>query len=748
MEKVEDVFTTEQRASYEMLSIPLAAYKLAGERIITLLVSDGLCELVGISRKKLMQHFDSNMFGNVHPDDVETLAQIGYRFAKEEGSYDVIYRTKLYGKEEYRYVQTVGKYQNINKKDRVAFLVYTDITGTKNNIWSNLKEVNNPKVDFLNDHMGPMAVIAENDNRLIYYNQAITRIIPPRRIFDSGITFQQFFFPDFINGIEGLLDVVNGGTRVVVEPYTERNIEVSVISSLWNKERVFVVYFYEVESEVPDDADETILRHRRMAFNNIMFAGKQEGFSYSKNGNQNFRVWNLSRNQLFYSQNQMDLLFGEMNNYVYDDYISMLKKLCKENEDIEFLKLCKRERILLLFQSAEYPKTRILNLNTNHGMIYLSLEFIMMQSPDTGEIYIKIWEENVTDKEIIRNLATKAVENEYNFLAYMDVLADRCWVIGGKESGFIEKSPCFKISDSFRSIEFLQSVGAILNRKIINIDELIQFVMENVNENDSYVETRQIPDGSIKTIQIESLDTDWKKFYFRISDVTHVLLKEKEREKELEAIKNEVLKANENLQEAVLKERKKVEAILMQTVLAVSKALDAKDPYTCQHSERVAKYASEIARKLNWSASKVNDIYNISLVHDIGKMGIPDSVLMKASSLTVEEYEMIKNHVLIGSNILKEFTAIQNLYEGILYHHERYDGLGYVFGLEGENIPIEARIIGIADSVDAMYSTRPYREKQKISFIINELIEGKGKQFDPALVEIMMELIEEGLLLL
>ena len=207
--------------------------------------------------------------------------------------------------------------------------------------------------------------------------------------------------------------------------------------------------------------------------------------------------------------------------------------------------------------------------------------------------------------------------------------------------------------------------------------------------------------------------------FFVYSDVSQILLKEKEKGRETEAEKMEALEANEHLKVAVLKERKKVEAILMQTVLAVTKALDAKDVYTCQHSERVAIYASEIARKLNWSQNRVNDIHSISMVHDVGKMGIPDSILMKPSSLTKEEYEMIKEHVVIGSNILKDFTAIKNIYEGILYHHERYD---------------------------AMYSTRSYRKKQSVEFIIKELTEGKGKQFDPALVDIMLELIKLGLL--
>jgi HD-GYP domain-containing protein (c-di-GMP phosphodiesterase class II) len=217
-------------------------------------------------------------------------------------------------------------------------------------------------------------------------------------------------------------------------------------------------------------------------------------------------------------------------------------------------------------------------------------------------------------------------------------------------------------------------------------------------------------------------------------------------ENEFKLKETEVLEANKHLHKAVKAERRKVETILVQTVLSISNALEAKDPYTCQHSERVARYASEIARSLKWGRKRIHDIYNISLVHDIGKIGIPDAVLMKPSALTLDEYERIKKHVEIGSNILKDFKAIDKIHEGILYHHERYDGKGYLFGLKGEEIPIEARIIGIADAVDAMYSTRFYREKQSVEYIVEELSAGRGKQFDPQLVDIMLHLINTGLL--
>ena len=184
----------------------------------------------------------------------------------------------------------------------------------------------------------------------------------------------------------------------------------------------------------------------------------------------------------------------------------------------------------------------------------------------------------------------------------------------------------------------------------------------------------------------------------------------------------------------------------MQTVLSISNALDARDPLTRSHSQRVAQYSTEIAKRLGWSKERVENFYNLALVHDIGKIGISDAVLQKEGKLTAEEYRQIQAHVDIGGFILKDFSAIDKVSEGALYHHERYDGKGYSRGLAGEEIPIEARIICIADAIDAMNSTRPYRARQSEAYICAELVRESGKQFDPNLVEVLLAMICEGLL--
>ena len=150
------------------------------------------------------------------------------------------------------------------------------------------------------------------------------------------------------------------------------------------------------------------------------------------------------------------------------------------------------------------------------------------------------------------------------------------------------------------------------------------------------------------------------------------------------------------------------------------------------------------AKELGYDEDACEELRKTAMLHDIGKIGIPDKVLNKPDKLTDEEYETMKSHVVRGAEILKNFTLIDNVQEGALYHHERYDGRGYVHGLKGEEIPLNARIIGIADAFDAMTANRVYRKRLDLEHVLNELRKGRGTQFDPKLVDIMLRLVEDG----
>lgn len=190
--------------------------------------------------------------------------------------------------------------------------------------------------------------------------------------------------------------------------------------------------------------------------------------------------------------------------------------------------------------------------------------------------------------------------------------------------------------------------------------------------------------------------------------------------------------------------QKEYQTIIDQFLRAFAKTIDAKDTYTNGHSIRVAYYSKELAKRMNLSAEEQERVYYIALMHDIGKIGIPDSILKKAAKLTDEEMDVIKTHPVIGGEILKDCTALTGISEGARYHHERYDGNGYCEGLKGNNIPLVARIIGVADSYDAMSNARCYRRALDKDIIIRELKNGAGSQFDPEIVPIMLQMMAEN----
>jgi len=175
--------------------------------------------------------------------------------------------------------------------------------------------------------------------------------------------------------------------------------------------------------------------------------------------------------------------------------------------------------------------------------------------------------------------------------------------------------------------------------------------------------------------------------------------------------------------------------LLVGLTRSLTAALDAKDSYTFGHSERVARIAVELGRELGLPADDLSDIYLAGLLHDVGKIGIRDSVLTKPGPLTREEYEHIKQHVTIGYNILSELHVIRNLLPGVLWHHERWDGKGYPHGLAGEAIPLLPRILAVADGYDAMSTARPYREAVPPRRVEEILAEGAGGQWDARVVQ-------------
>ena len=201
-------------------------------------------------------------------------------------------------------------------------------------------------------------------------------------------------------------------------------------------------------------------------------------------------------------------------------------------------------------------------------------------------------------------------------------------------------------------------------------------------------------------------------------------------------------------QQEIRKRRKQMETMSLQMIQTLVTTIEAKDEYTRGHSHRVAEYSALIAKELGWKQKDIFHLRNAAHLHDIGNIGIPDAILNKPARLTDEEYAVIKEHTIIGAEILKNITLVKHVVEVARSHHECYDGTGYPDGRKGEEIPIEARIIAVADSYDAMRSRRIYRNTLKPEAIYEQFQKNRGVQFDPEITDTFLRLLDEGRLVI
>ena len=184
--------------------------------------------------------------------------------------------------------------------------------------------------------------------------------------------------------------------------------------------------------------------------------------------------------------------------------------------------------------------------------------------------------------------------------------------------------------------------------------------------------------------------------------------------------------------------------LFINSIRALAAAIDAKDPYTRGHSERVARYSSQVAKEMGLSPEDVRRVRLSALLHDVGKIGIDDRILRKPTALTEEEFEIMKSHPVKGAAIMSAIPQLTDVIPGMKHHHERWEGGGYPDGLAGEDIPLQARIVSVADTFDAMTTTRPYQRAMDIRFVFQRLRDLAGNRFDPDVVEALIHSYEKG----
>lgn len=202
----------------------------------------------------------------------------------------------------------------------------------------------------------------------------------------------------------------------------------------------------------------------------------------------------------------------------------------------------------------------------------------------------------------------------------------------------------------------------------------------------------------------------------------------------------EIQKAIDDLKKAAQENH----LLFVNSVRMLAAAIDAKDPYTRGHSERVAKYSLAIGRHLGLSQKDLSDLRVGALLHDVGKIGIDDRILRKPGALTEEEFEVMKTHPKKGEAIMGGVPQLINMIPGMLYHHERWEGGGYPQGLQGDSIPMQARIVTVADTFDAMTTNRPYQKAMEISYVIQKIESFANTRFDPRVVQAFMKAVDAG----
>jgi len=249
-----------------------------------------------------------------------------------------------------------------------------------------------------------------------------------------------------------------------------------------------------------------------------------------------------------------------------------------------------------------------------------------------------------------------------------------------------------------------------------------------------------------KNSQTESVNIDQLQKYAK--DLAEVYKSEKEKRKELEASKQQLVKYADDLNKTILDLKavhQELQESYIDTIHRLVLAAEYKDEDTGDHIKRMSRYCALIAEKLGLPAKEVQNILYAAPMHDVGKIGIPDSILLKPSKLTDEEFEIIKTHSTIGAKVLAHSKSkiLQVAEQIALFHHEKWNGKGYPQGLSDDNIPLVGRIVGLADAFDALTSKRPYKDPFPMEKAIDIIKKERGEHFDPHIVDVFLENIDE-----
>ena len=363
------------------------------------------------------------------------------------------------------------------------------------------------------------------------------------------------------------------------------------------------------------------------------------------------------------------------------------------------------ERVMRSWKNNEYSGLVELEVETESTDTEMRLS---VPDNDDGENHIAVVDDNPADLDMIRN---SLIAKGYNVFAMSRGEELLEFLNDNKPDLIMIKAEMDGMNGMETVIRVRKMGGAI--RKIP-----VVFIAND----DPTVERRCLELGATDFLRMPLSE---EKIFLRVNNILQLSL------------------LKEHMNQEVEKKTEENEQLTMHIIKALAYSIDAKDKYTNGHSSRVAEYSKEIASRYGYSEKEQNDLYMIGLLHDVGKIGIPDAIINKNGKLTDDEYNIIKKHPVIGTQILETIKEMPNLSNGARWHHERWDGKGYPDGLSGEDIPEVARIIAVADAYDAMSSHRSYRDTLPQNVVREEIAKCSGTQFDPKFADIMISIIDE-----
>ncbi|MEW6607663.1 MAG: HD domain-containing phosphohydrolase [bacterium] len=396
--------------------------------------------------------------------------------------------------------------------------------------------------------------------------------------------------------------------------------------------------------------------------------------------------------------------------------------------------------IIQAVESIIEGKTNSINLSAQGeaGELICALNK-MLSSLQTKNIEV---EERLNEKLLSLyelNYATKMISFTMEMKELLDISIDMI-----TDLARVEKASIMLINSRNRElvVEIVKESGKIIYPETI-LRPPHQILSEVINEGKIYLSQEQfedLGDGLINEItSFLSFPIMGKEQVLGVANLYNCLNKKEFSHDEMNLISTLISQVGISIENARLFIR--IKELFWDTVKALASTIDAKDPYTYGHSERVAEYSVEIAKRLGWSVQEQEEVQLAGLLHDIGKIGIPDDILHKPGGLDDKEFEKIKLHPLKGSKIMEHISQLEKVLPGMKHHHERFSGGGYPDNLKGDEVPLIGRIICVADAYDAMTSNRAYRNKMTTQEALSRIKNASGTQFDPQVVEAFLKVV-------